>query len=233
MNIPYLAIQHTYTSVQAGLYKNNYCLGTFSLHKHLASSLLVEKIKDLLIEHNTCLNQISFLAINQGPGPFTTLRVVIATANGLSFALGIPLIGIDGIKTLIREHTNKKYKTHIALLNAFNQDVYFAIKAIKESNDQIETGYEKIEALLEQIKTEQRALPLCFFGNGATMHHDLIKKHFPDAFIDQDLQHCSLNTLARQGLHNWQNKQPVSTQLQPLYLKNVLYKTLDNAKQQK
>ncbi len=227
MDILYLAIQHTYTDVQAGLYKNNQCLSTLSLHKHLASSLLVERIKDLLAKHTINLGQLSFLAVNQGPGPFTTLRVVIATVNGLSFALGIPLVGIDGIKTLVNEYTNKECKTYVALLNAFNQDVYFAIK---ESDDHIKTGYENIEILLKQLKAESKESSLCFLGNGATLHCDLIKKYFPDAFIDQDLHHCSLNALASQGLHKWQNKHCVSTQLQPLYLKNILYKTSNIAK---
>ena len=222
MDVLYLAIQHTYTDVQAGLYKNNQCLSFFSLHKHQASSLLLEKIKELLIKHSIHLGQLSFLAVNQGPGPFTTLRVVIATVNGLSFAVGIPLVGIDGIKTLVNEYKNKECKTSIALLNAFNQDVYFAIK---ESDDHIKTGYENIEVLLKHIKIKSKKQSLCFLGNGATIHYDLIKNQFPEALIDQDLQHCSLNALAQQGLHKWQNKHCVSTQLQPLYLKNILYRT--------
>ena len=218
MSVLYLAIQHTYTEVQVGLYRDKKCLGALSLHKHHASSLLASKVSTLLSQHRTNLTHINFIAVNQGPGPYTTLRVVIATVNGLSFALGIPLVGVDGIRTLVQEYPHKKNEVGVALLNAFNNDVYFAVK---NTNGTIASGYANIESLLLQLQQEYQDATICFLGSGTTLHQEEIKKAFPHAHFSSQLAYCPLNALAHQGLHAWQQKKHTSTQLQPLYLKST------------
>lgn len=223
MNTLYLAIQNTYSEVQLGLYQNNTRLGYIALHKHEASSLLAEKIPELLAQHNTNLAQLAFLAVNQGPGPFTTLRVVIATVNGLSFALGIPLVGVDGIQTLVQEYGNDNHIT-VGLLNAFNQDVYFAVKAPSKN---ILIGSQNITTLIEQLKKDfGDQTPITFIGNGTAMHTELIHSYFPHADSNLDAPHCTLDAIASQGFLQWKKKDQITRQLQPLYIKNTVYNNL-------
>lgn len=54
-------------------------------------------IHDLLKDANLEMKQISAIAVNEGPGSFTGLRVGSSTAKGLCFALDIPLIAICGL----------------------------------------------------------------------------------------------------------------------------------------
>lgn len=54
-------------------------------------------IQDLLKGANLEIKQISAIAVNEGPGSFTGLRVGSSTAKGLCFALDIPLIAICGL----------------------------------------------------------------------------------------------------------------------------------------
>ena len=54
-------------------------------------------ILDLLKEANIEMNQLSAVAVNEGPGSFTGLRVGSSSAKGLCFALDIPLIAICGL----------------------------------------------------------------------------------------------------------------------------------------
>lgn len=54
-------------------------------------------IQDVLQDANIEINQISAVAVNEGPGSFTGLRVGSSTAKGLCFALDIPLIAICGL----------------------------------------------------------------------------------------------------------------------------------------
>jgi hypothetical protein len=49
------------------------------------------------------------------PGPFTTLRLVIATMPGISFSTA-PLVGVDGLATP-QMSTNQDYPVTVALLN--------------------------------------------------------------------------------------------------------------------
>lgn len=230
MDITYLTIQNSYIDVQLGLYKNNNCITFVTIHKHNASALLVETIKQALNTHHIKLTDLSFIAVNQGPGPFTTLRTVIATVNGLNFSLGIPLIGIDGIQALLDEYKNKNTPT-IALLNAFNQDVYFAIRTPQHKN--ITIGSQNIQTLMEQLKLEFSSVDSCtFIGNGAELHQELITALMPHSHIESTLTYCSLHTIAKKALAQWHNKEYTITQLQPIYIKNTIYNNIDISSKQ-
>jgi len=44
------------------------------------------------------------IVVVKGPGPFTALRIGVATANALSYALKVPVVGITGNELGIRNH---------------------------------------------------------------------------------------------------------------------------------
>ena len=52
-------------------------------------------IEELLQKHKLRLQDIECIEVNPGPGSFTGVRVGISVANALSYALGIPVNGID------------------------------------------------------------------------------------------------------------------------------------------
>ena len=52
-------------------------------------------IEECLKESNLTFNDLSAIAVSQGPGSYTGLRIGVSAAKGLSFALDIPLIAID------------------------------------------------------------------------------------------------------------------------------------------
>ena len=69
---------------------------TFSIENDatiLKSQILLILIDKLLSEHNLGINDINEVKVNLGPGSFTGLRVGIAVANTLGFALKIPING--------------------------------------------------------------------------------------------------------------------------------------------
>ena len=46
------------------------------------------------------LGDVTLLAVGLGPGPFTGLRVGLATIEGLAFATGLPVVGVSGLDAL-------------------------------------------------------------------------------------------------------------------------------------
>src|SRR5687767_3976293 len=112
----FLALQNTYQNVEIALFKDSQILASTTLSKLQASSHSMPAIQELLKTNNLTLKDLSFIGASQGPGPFTTLRVVIATVNGISFSTGIPLIGVDGLDTFLDEQKDSRYPV-VALLN--------------------------------------------------------------------------------------------------------------------
>ena len=214
----YLALQNTYQAVEIALFQDEEIIDQVILYKTEASKQLIRALDELLKRHNQNFSSISFLAVNQGPGPFTTLRVVISTVNGIAFATKKPLVGIDGLEGLLAEYENDQNTMVLALLNAFHHDVYYAFKM----QTQIEKGYDNIEHLLAKLqsRTQQKMLVI---GNGGALYQSKLSHVFGDQVeINSAHETVSLQQIARLGLQQW-HKGIHSPQLMPLYLKRAFY----------
>ncbi len=215
---PFIAIQNTYQTVELALFNNTTVIDKRHDDKRNASRILVPLLDDLLTAHNYALQDLSFIAINQGPGPFSTLRVVIATVNGLSFASNTPLIGIDGLEATLTEYADQTFPHTVVLLNAFNFDVYFAIQ---QPNKPHLTGYKKIDPFLQELHSQIQNKPVRFLGNATHMYTEKIRKQFGNyAIIPEPLPSmCTIEQIGLTGLEQWRQQKGLAKQLLPLYLK--------------
>lgn len=213
----FISIQSTYDAVEIALFNNENAIDTRSVSKIEASKLLILTLEELLATQQLALKDIQFIATNQGPGPFTTLRVVIAYVNGLSFATHIPLIGIDGLDACIQQYNNPTYPVTVVLLNAFNFDVYFAI----QNKEIITKGYKNIDVLLSELKVQFPQQTIRFLGNATALYHKKIQDLFGTwVFIPTPLpQTCSVKQIGLIGISKWHGKEGLTNQLLPLYLK--------------
>lgn len=216
----FLLLTNTYESVIIALANENNILKTDIIPKQDASKELIPRIDALLAHHTFNLSDIHCCIVNQGPGPFTTLRTVIATANGLNFATSLPLIGINELKSFLTEYTDNSYPQTVVLLNAFNHEVYYSML---EPNNTFVSGCMNINLLLPEIQKKFHSHSIRFIGNGAELYQDKIITHFTArAYIPNPLpQSSSIEWLRQQGLLHWDDQTSISTQLQPLYLKQV------------
>lgn len=60
-------------------------------------------IEELLAENQLQFSHLSAIAVSQGPGSYTGLRIGVSTAKGLCYALNIPLIAIDTLQLLAKQ----------------------------------------------------------------------------------------------------------------------------------
>jgi tRNA threonylcarbamoyladenosine biosynthesis protein TsaB len=76
------------------------------------------------------LNQLEAVAISEGPGSYTGLRIGASAAKGLCYALNIPLIAINTLsiyaQTLIKNKQANK-EAIITCLDARRDEIYFAV----------------------------------------------------------------------------------------------------------
>ena len=61
-------------------------------------------IQELFASSKIKIKKLNAIAVSSGPGSFTGLRIGVATAKGLSFALKIPLISMNSIEIMIQNY---------------------------------------------------------------------------------------------------------------------------------
>jgi len=97
-----------------------------------ASQVLLQWVYDLMLEAKLTWNDIRALAVSQGPGAFTGIRLGLGVAQGLAYAQQKPLIPIPSLDGMIAHalfFTNTKIlqaQSYRVLLDARMQQVYCA-----------------------------------------------------------------------------------------------------------
>ena len=180
----FISIQGSYTKLEIVLIQNNRCIQTVVMEHVKASSHLIPYLENLLTNHSITLSDLDFICVDKGPGAFTSLRVTIATVNGLSFARKIPLVGIDGLEALFKQTKGKLGNlkpTHIVcLLNAYNNDVYYLARSLQ--TNKTKKGCANIDAVLEKLSINFFNENYLLVGNAVEMHMPAIKNVLGEYF---------------------------------------------------
>jgi len=119
-----------------GLVENNKLVAKkiFSAQYHQAEKLL-SAIDKMFKDSNRRLQNLKAIAVVSGPGPFTALRIGVATANTLAWALKIPVVGIKlsefkNIDELVRVSSQriKKAKAGTIIEPFYDQEPNITLK---------------------------------------------------------------------------------------------------------
>lgn len=101
-------------------------------------------IEECLQELQLSPKDLSAVAVSQGPGSYTGLRIGVSAAKGLCFALDIPLIAIDTLQVLATQLTISEGLI-VPMIDARRMEVYSAI---------FNSKLEKIREVQAEIITE-------------------------------------------------------------------------------
>jgi tRNA threonylcarbamoyladenosine biosynthesis protein TsaB len=83
-------------------------------------------IEEAIAESGITVQDLAAIAVSQGPGSYTGLRIGVSAAKGLCFALNIPLIAVDTLQTLASQAKVSDGKI-IPMLDARRMEVYSAV----------------------------------------------------------------------------------------------------------
>ncbi len=226
----YLSIQNSYHHLQLALFSGNTCLQKLVFHDVRASSHLILHADTLLKAQSLTLSDLAFIAIDAGPGAFTSLRVAVASVNGVAFGHKVPLVGVDGLEALLQDGLGKALTCDkniagvIGVLNAYNHDAYFGIAPVIDVS-QKQKGCKKI---YEVIASAQQLVPsgnVLVVGNGAKSFSVELQEAFSDRLvIEAPLQEVpSVERIAELGYQQWLGQQEKSYAVTPNYLKTQLF----------
>jgi tRNA threonylcarbamoyladenosine biosynthesis protein TsaB len=83
-------------------------------------------IENIIKEAGIIFSDLSAVAVSQGPGSYTGLRIGVSAAKGLCYALDIPLISVDTLTVLANQLQIDK-GIIIPMIDARRMEVYSAI----------------------------------------------------------------------------------------------------------
>lgn len=164
-------------------------------------------IQQLLHEANANGWHLDAVALSQGPGSYTGLRIGASTAKGICYGLNIPLIPVDTLQVLCASVPSGVLPDNALLcpmLDARRMEVYTAL--YQQQGTQLSTISE-VQAMIIDADAFAQTLaqqPVYFFGNGAAKCQSVIthpNAHFVDNVVPQaqcmgllvEMQHNSLD----------------------------------------
>ena len=127
------------------------------------------------------LNELAAIAVNVGPGLFTGMRVGIASAQALAYALSLPLVGVDGLAAMaaaVPAATASHVDIVVPTIDARRSEVAWATHRVNSGGAQVRADMTRVDAarvgsiedLLVAIR--ERAQNCLFVGDFAYRHRD-------------------------------------------------------------
>jgi tRNA threonylcarbamoyladenosine biosynthesis protein TsaB len=160
------------------------------------------------------------VVVAAGPGSYTGLRIGVATAKGICFALNLPLISVNTLDLVAqqgKELVSNKASLLCPMLDARRMEVY--CKLVDYNLNEVEPTQAKIiDATSFNEYLEKN--PVCFIGEGCSqVQRDNLH---PNAnFLDDVIPNAS--HLGKMGYSKWiqQDFEDTAT-FEPFYLKDFL-----------
>jgi len=173
-------------------------------------------IEEVIQEAGISWSQLSAIAVSQGPGSYTGLRIGVSAAKGLSYALQIPLISVDTLASLAHQVTQNDGLI-VPMIDARRMEVY---SAIFDSNKQ------KLRAIQAEIITEESFASISdtvyFVGDSnEKVKTVLTKSNF--VFLDA-IQYPSAKEMSAISYQKFEEKNFEDVAyFEPFYLKDFLF----------
>lgn len=143
------------------------------------SSWVISAIDKMLRDGGEDKLRVDGIGVSIGPGMFTGLRVGVAVAKGLSYALGVPIAGVSSLDALA---WNMPYEFVCSVIDATRGEVY---AALYENNKRIsEYMLIKPDKLCQMIDNKNVVL----VGNGVKVYEDIFLELLKDKAIVAPLQ---------------------------------------------
>jgi len=157
------------------------------LIEHSHSEKLTLLIRDCINYAGLELSNLDALAVSMGPGSYTGLRIGVATAKGLCYALDKPLIAINTLEAMAHQLAGIAIGQYwyCPMLDARRMEVYCAIY-----NQKMEIVLPTCAKIIEeQAFSEYLAShSIVFFGNGAAKSKAKLSTN-PQAYFVEQLIH--------------------------------------------
>lgn len=95
-----LAIETATSACSVALCRDQRTINRSQVGTNIHSQVVLEMIAELFAELEVNAKSLSAVAVGQGPGSFTGLRIGIGVAQGIAYGGGCPMIGVSSLAAL-------------------------------------------------------------------------------------------------------------------------------------
>ncbi|WP_298118846.1 tRNA (adenosine(37)-N6)-threonylcarbamoyltransferase complex dimerization subunit type 1 TsaB [Flavobacterium sp.] len=173
-------------------------------------------IEKLLSETKISSKDLIAVAVSQGPGSYTGLRIGVSAAKGLCYALEIPLISVDTLSVLANQ-VKQNDGLIVPMIDARRMEVYSAIFNSKK---------EKIREVQAEILTEESFSNLSekiYFIGDSNEKAKTILCNSNFQFLDE-IVYPSANEMSAISFDKYQKNQFEDVAyFEPYYLKDFMF----------
>jgi len=224
-----LSIETSTHSFSCALHRNGQLLSyEESVASQTTASLLAVMIEKLFEDAQEKNNNLNGVIVASGPGSYTGLRIGVATAKGICYALNVPLISVETLYLMAYQFKNsfpsllERGAGDEVLLcpmrDARRMEVYCALF------DNHLNGIELTQAKIIDEKSFSDKLnhPIYFFGEGSDKCKNIIQH--PNAKFISDIKPSSKD-LGEIGFQKFQQNHFEDVEhFEPFYLKDFIIK---------
>ena len=172
-------------------------------------------IEEIIKEAGISLKDLSAIAVSQGPGSYTGLRIGVSAAKGLCYALDIPLIAVDTLKALASQVTISSGLI-IPMIDARRMEVYSAI-----FSSTLEKKREVLAEIIDENSFGDLRETLYFVGDCAEKCKSVLNK---DNYVFlEDIKYPSAKEMSALSYKKFKINDKVDVAyFEPYYLKDFM-----------
>jgi tRNA threonylcarbamoyladenosine biosynthesis protein TsaB len=186
------------------------------------ASVLTVFIDELLKEKKITAGNLDAVAVSKGPGSYTGLRIGVATAKGLCYGAGKPLISINTLQSMCAAFLlNKKHEDNFLycpLIDARRMEVYFAL-----FDNELRFVESTAAVILDEtfLANHLKKNKIYFFGDGADKLKPLLSSN-ANAFFANDFFPSAIGMIELAERKYNSNEVEDIAYFEPFYLKDFV-----------
>ena len=178
-----LAFETSAKAASVALTENGKLLGESYQNTGLThSQTLMVMAEDLLKQCGKTVSDLTAVAVAEGPGSFTGVRIGVAAAKGLSWGKALPCYGVSTLEAMAV--SLGIYEGHIcACMDARRSQVYNGLFLV--TNGTLERATEDRAIALADLKTDLEHLdgPIFLVGDGAVLTYKTLSREIPNLIL--------------------------------------------------
>ncbi len=165
-----LAIDTTGPAASAAVYREGNVYQAYLEDGRTHSQKIQTLIEQAMEKAELSPKMLTGIAVANGPGSFTGIRIGVSVAKAMAQALQLPLLGVSTLEVLMRQAN--RADLHCAVMDARRKEVYGAARY--QSETIIAEKAMPLMDFLDRIK--QTNQPACFAGDALRVYQEEIEQ---------------------------------------------------------